>query len=329
MTLGEFACLLNVEPKWVQNVAATLGRQLPYTLPTARRLAVARTLTEALGVPTPRAFDIATALLRRYRGSRSPFPVPGIEGPVVLMVDVHRILAAVATGLSRLRTSYAPRRRGRPSAPRDPIRAATAYGLDPTLLAANLRRTPAERLRQLDAMVDFRRRVRRSLHRLPRGPMFEQIIVSLVGAGIRFVVIGGVAATIQGSARLTNDIDLCYDTSPRNVHALVRLLREWHPYLRGVERGLPFVLDVRALRATPIMTLTTDMGDVDIFDRVPGIGTYADALAASELVKIGSTEFRVLTLPALIRAKKATGRPRDREHLIELEALLAMRRKMT
>jgi hypothetical protein len=33
--------------------------------------------------------------------------------------------------------------------------------LDLTLLAANLRRTPTQRLRQLDAMVDFRRRVRR------------------------------------------------------------------------------------------------------------------------------------------------------------------------
>ena len=39
--------------------------------------------------------------------------------------------------------------------------AAEDYGLDLTLLAANLRRTPAQRLRQLDAMADFRRRARR------------------------------------------------------------------------------------------------------------------------------------------------------------------------
>ena len=155
--------------------------------------------------------------------------------------------------------------------------------------------------------------------------MFETIIKTLVSAGVRFVVIGGVAATIHGSARFTNDIDLCYDTAADNLEALVKVLRGWHAYLRGVERGLPFVLDVRALRTTPVMTLTTDRGDIDILDRVAGIGNYAKALAASEPVVIGRTTFRALTLPALIAAKKAAGRPRDIEHLIELEALLAMR----
>ncbi len=171
MTLGEFAYLLDVPPKWIQNVAATLGGSLRYSLTTAPRLAVARALAEALGVPMPRAYAIAADVLRRYDGSREPVPLLGAEpvgtggpaGPVLVTVDVYRILAAVNTGLARLRTMYAPRRRGRPaSAPRDPIRVATDYGLDPTLLAANLRRTPAERLRQLDAMVDFRRRARRS-----------------------------------------------------------------------------------------------------------------------------------------------------------------------
>jgi predicted nucleotidyltransferase len=157
--------------------------------------------------------------------------------------------------------------------------------------------------------------------------MFAEIIAALVVAGVRFVVVGGVAATIQGSARLTNDLDICYDTAPENVAALVRVLRGWHAYLREVEPGLPFVMDVRALRTTPLMTLTTDLGNIDILDLVPGVGTYADALLASEPVTIDRTEFRALTLPALIAAKKATGRAKDREHLIELEALLAMRKR--
>ncbi len=155
--------------------------------------------------------------------------------------------------------------------------------------------------------------------------MFQEIIAALVGAGIRFVVVGGVAAAIQGSARLTNDIDVCYDTAPENLEKLVRLLRGWHAYLREVEPGLPFVLDVRALRTSPILALTTDLGHIDLLDRVLGVGAYADALRASEPATIDAIEFRVLTLPALIAAKRATGRAKDREHLIELEALLALR----
>lgn len=81
---------------------------------------------------------------------------------MTVTVDVYRILATLSAGLSRLRTMQAPRRPGRPArARRDPIRAAEAHGLDLSLVAANLRRTPAERLRQLDGMADFRRRVRR------------------------------------------------------------------------------------------------------------------------------------------------------------------------
>lgn len=155
--------------------------------------------------------------------------------------------------------------------------------------------------------------------------MFEQIIGALVAAGIRFVVIGGVAAVIHGSARFTNDIDLCYDPDQDNLERLVKLLVSWHAYLREVEPGLPFILDVRAFRITPIMTLTTDMGDIDLLHAVPGVGSFKDVLRASEVVHVGKTEFRTLTLDALIASKKAVRRPKDVEGLIELEALRRLR----
>lgn len=157
--------------------------------------------------------------------------------------------------------------------------------------------------------------------------MFEIILEALTARGIRFVVIGGVAATVHGSARFTNDIDLCYDTAPDNVERLIELLSEWRAYLRGVEPGLPFILDARTFRTTPMMTLTTTMGAIDLLDDVPGVGNYAKALASSEIARVGTTEFRALTLEALIASKKAVRRKRDVEHLIELEALLALRRR--
>ena len=157
--------------------------------------------------------------------------------------------------------------------------------------------------------------------------MFEEILAALGAHEVRFVAIGGVAATIHGSARFTNDIDICYDTAQDNLERLVRLLTGWHAYLRGVEPGLPFIMDVRAIRTTPIMTLTTDVGAIDLLNRVPGVGDYGAAVAASELVKIGSVEFRALRLESLIASKRAVRRPRDMEHLIELEALLALRKR--
>jgi len=61
-------------------------------------------------------------------------------------------------------------------------------------------------------------------------------------------------------------------------------------------------------------------------DVVPGVGDYAAVLKASEPVKLGAVEFRSLKLEALIASKHALRRPKDVEQLIELEALLALRR---
>ena len=155
--------------------------------------------------------------------------------------------------------------------------------------------------------------------------MYEDIITALVADGIKFVVIGGVAATIQGSARFTNDIDICYEPSDDNIEHLAARLRRWNAYLRGVERGLPFTMDARTFRTTPIMTLTTEAGNIDVMDDVKGVGDYAAVLKASEVFEIGDVEFRSLSLDALIASKRAVRRPKDVEHLIELEALRALR----
>lgn len=155
--------------------------------------------------------------------------------------------------------------------------------------------------------------------------MFEEILTRLVKSKVRFVVIGGVAATIQGSARFTNDLDICYDPSPDNVERLLTLLRSWHAYLRGVEPGLPFLLDARAFRTTPVMTLTTDVGDIDVLDVVPGVGSFDDVLRASEFAQVGEVRFHSLGLEGLIASKRAVRRPKDVEQLVEYEALLALR----
>jgi predicted nucleotidyltransferase len=75
------------------------------------------------------------------------------------------------------------------------------------------------------------------------------------------------------------------------------------------------------------MTLTTDVGDIDVLDLVPGVGDYRAVVAASERVTIGDVEFQSLGLEALIASKRAVRRPKDLEQLIELEALLDLRRR--
>jgi len=148
----------------------------------------------------------------------------------------------------------------------------------------------------------------------------------LTAKRVRFVVVGGVAAGVHGSSRVTNDLDICYDPAEANVGRLAELLASWNAYPRGIEPGLPFFMDVRTFRTTPIMTLRTTEGDLDLLDRIAGVGEYERVLVASERFEALGTSFRALTLPALIRAKHAGGRPKDLDQLPELEALLELTR---
>jgi len=50
---------------------------------------------------------------------------------------------------------------------------------------------------------------------------------------VAFIIIGGVAAVIHGSSRLTQDLDVVYQRTPQNMRRLVQALVAQSPYLRG------------------------------------------------------------------------------------------------
>jgi len=157
--------------------------------------------------------------------------------------------------------------------------------------------------------------------------LFLSQIEALVRAEVRFVVIGGVAAGLHGMQRATFDLDICYDPSADNRARLAGVLQGWKAYLRGADAGLPFTMDAKQLQITPVLTLTTSVGDLDVMGRVSGVGEYADVLASSVEAQVGGVTFRILDLPGLIKAKRATGRRKDRDQLPDLEALLELRGK--
>jgi hypothetical protein len=157
--------------------------------------------------------------------------------------------------------------------------------------------------------------------------LFIGQLTALVRAEVRFVVIGGVAAGLHGMERATFDLDICYDPAPQNRERLARVLASWNAYLRGVEPGLPFTMDARQLAVSPVLTLVTSTGDLDIMDRVAGVGDFDQVMRRSVEVEGGGVVFRILDLPGLVAAKRAAGRPKDRDQLPELEALLARRKR--
>jgi len=160
VTLAEFAVLVGESPKWVLNTLASLRVRVEYSEAAALRMTVARALFDALRVPLPLGWRLASDALAAGQELARIQPVAHL--PVTVEIDVGRIRSTLNVRRSTASTIRRPRRAGRPRhRPVDPIAAATDHGLDVSLLRANLRRSPAQRLRQLDAMADFRRRARR------------------------------------------------------------------------------------------------------------------------------------------------------------------------
>lgn len=150
---------------------------------------------------------------------------------------------------------------------------------------------------------------------------FEGLLRRLQAERVSFLVVGGVAAALWGSARVTWDLDILYERSEENFRRLVRALGPLRPYPRGAPPHLPFVFDEATLRNGLNFTLSCDLGDVDLLGEVPG-GTYESLKGEKQDVVLGDLVVPCISLPALIRLKKAAGRPRDFEHIAELEAIL-------
>jgi hypothetical protein len=152
---------------------------------------------------------------------------------------------------------------------------------------------------------------------------YARLVEALVDAGVRFVVIGGVALVARGGARLTQDLDVVYDRAPDNLDRLVAAVGPLHPRLRGAPPELPFFFDARTLRSGLNFTFVTDAGELDIFGEVAGLGGYVEAEAASSIVTLFGRDVRLLGLDGLERTKRAAGRAKD---LLDLETIRALQR---
>jgi predicted nucleotidyltransferase len=150
---------------------------------------------------------------------------------------------------------------------------------------------------------------------------FGSLLQALSRGDVEFMVIGGLAASVHGSSRMTRDVDVVYSRSRRNIERLVRALDGLDPYLRGAPPGLPFRWDEATIRMGLNFTLVTQRGDLDLLGEVVGGGTYEELLAHSLEADMFGVTCRVVDLPTLIRLKRAAGRPRDLEAIAELEAL--------
>lgn len=150
---------------------------------------------------------------------------------------------------------------------------------------------------------------------------FAAVVKLLADAQVNFVVIGGYAAMLHGSAFLTQDLDICYERSSENLKRLAAALAPIHPRLRGAPEGVPFSLDDRTLTQGMNFTLQTDLIDLDLLGEISGVGQFPAVVRDAERIDVFGSAHLVASLDTIIKSKQAAARLKDRNALPELEAL--------
>src|SRR3954462_5740403 len=138
----------------------------------------------------------------------------------------------------------------------DAIRTAREYGLDLTLLTASWSPSPGQRLVNAADNAACVRAIRKETEWTDLLGMIQPLVSENVG----FVLIGGLAASVHGSAYVTTDLDICYDAAPENIVRLLRVLESWH----ATRRDGPLQLDEATLAEDALIRLRTDAGDLDL-----------------------------------------------------------------
>jgi predicted nucleotidyltransferase len=157
----------------------------------------------------------------------------------------------------------------------------------------------------------------------------QEIFAALERHGVRFVVIGGVAAILHGASHVTTDVDIVPEEGRDNLARLSAALKELNARIRvvGEPEGIPFDHSAESLARVRIWNLVTDRGNLDLTFVPSGTRGYDDLVRDAELMIVRGVDVPVASLADVIRSKEAAGRERDRLVLPTLRRLLERQRE--
>ncbi|MFT7541526.1 MAG: hypothetical protein ACI9K5_002496, partial [Gammaproteobacteria bacterium] len=97
---------------------------------------------------------------------------------------------------------------------------------------------------------------------------FEGLLRSFLKAEVRFVVIGGVGAALQGVTAQTYDLDLVLDPEAQNLERALGVLDELDACLRQHLPGKTLRATRLDLEAHGAILMMTSLGPLDLLGRV-------------------------------------------------------------
>lgn len=142
---------------------------------------------------------------------------------------------------------------------------------------------------------------------------------------VEFIVVGGVAAVLQGAPVVTFDTDIVHSRAEANVERLLGALAELEAYYREHPDWKP-TPEAKWLMGRGHHLLATTLGPLDVLCMLTAERDYEALVQHSEWIEIAEgVEVRALSLEMLIRLKEELHRDKDRAVLPVLRATLRER----
>jgi Nucleotidyl transferase of unknown function (DUF2204) len=134
-------------------------------------------------------------------------------------------------------------------------------------------------------------------------PTFEKLWVLLAEAGVHFIVVGGIAVSMQGYVRLTEALDLLSDDSASNVK---RMLDRLANYGEGFARELSLE-DFNEEEGAIRIVEEVEQCQIDFFTRMSG-RRYCDVIEDADRFEVGGYQISVASKASLIGWKSKSVR---------------------
>jgi predicted nucleotidyltransferase len=161
---------------------------------------------------------------------------------------------------------------------------------------------------------------------MPAPTKIVELIRLLARHKVDFIVVGGVAAVVQGAPVNTFDLDVVHARTPDNIERLLGALRELDAFYR-MDLNRKLTPTASHLASPGHQLLATNLGTLDLLGTIEEGTSYEELLPDSEEMDLGGIPMRVITLERLIAIKEKLTRPKDQVMLMVLRAALDQRRR--
>ena len=156
---------------------------------------------------------------------------------------------------------------------------------------------------------------------------FETVFRLLNGAGVRYLVVGGVAVVLHGHLRTTDDLDIVIELREHNLRPALDSLKaggfrprapvDLHEFANAATRRE--WINTKNLQVFSLWHPDLPGFEVDVFVEEPF--DFAEAWSRRIEVQLDETSASVVSLDDLIALKKRAARARDLADVQELEAI--------